>query len=71
MLAPDPHLGKIYGNVLLKAKIGQGAMGAVYKGYHERFAREVAVKVLLNLHAKGNVTRTSLADNSRFLPVRR
>ena len=62
MLAPDPHLGKIYGNVQLKAKIGQGAMGAVYKGYHERFAREVAVKVLLNLHAKGNVKERFLRE---------
>ena len=62
MLTADPHLGKIYGNVQLKAKIGQGAMGAVYKGYHQRFAREVAVKVLLNLHAKGNVKERFLRE---------
>jgi hypothetical protein len=30
-------------------------MGAVYQGWHERFAREVAVKVLLNQQAKGSV----------------
>jgi len=59
---PDPHLGKTYGNVKLIERLGQGAMGAVYRSWHERFAREVAVKVLLNLHAKGNVKERFLRE---------
>src|SRR5687768_3874380 len=33
---PDPHLGKIYGNVKLTKLLGRGAMGAVYQGWHLR-----------------------------------
>ncbi|HEX3133342.1 MAG TPA: protein kinase, partial [Planctomycetota bacterium] len=62
MPPPDPHLGKTYGNVKLIERLGQGAMGAVYRSWHERFAREVAVKVLLNLHAKGNVKERFLRE---------
>ena len=65
----DPHLGKTYGNVRLTAKLGQGAMGAVYQGWHERFAREVAVKVLLNLHAKGNVRERFLREGQAAAKV--
>jgi serine/threonine-protein kinase len=50
----DPHLGKTYGNVRLSAKLGQGAMGAVYKGWHQRFERDVAVKVLLSQSGRGH-----------------
>jgi serine/threonine-protein kinase len=66
---PDPHLNKIYGNVALKERLGQGAMGAVYRGWHERFAREVAVKVLLNLHAKGNVKERFLREGQAAAKV--
>jgi eukaryotic-like serine/threonine-protein kinase len=67
---PDPHLGKIYGNVLLKERLGHGAMGAVYRGWHERFAHEVAVKVLLNLHAKGSVKERFLREGQAAAKVR-
>jgi serine/threonine-protein kinase len=60
--ANDAHLNKTYGNILLTARLGQGAMGAVYKGWHARFAREVAVKVLLDLHAKGSVKERFLRE---------
>jgi eukaryotic-like serine/threonine-protein kinase len=66
---PDPHLGKTYGNVKLGKRLGQGAMGAVYQGWHERFAREVAVKVLLNLHAKGNVKERFLREGQAAAKV--
>jgi Protein kinase domain len=59
---PDPHLGKTYGNVRLSARLGQGAMGAVYQGWHERFHQEVAVKVLLNQNGKGNVKERFLRE---------
>ncbi len=69
MTPPDPHLGKTYGNVKLVSKLGQGAMGAVYQGWHEGFAREVAVKVLLNLHAKGNVRERFLREGQAAAKV--
>jgi Protein kinase domain len=60
--APDHHLGKTYGNVRLTARLGQGAMGAVYQGWHEHFHKEVAVKVLLNQNGKGNVKERFLRE---------
>ena len=42
----DPYINLVLGNITLKSKIGQGGMGMVYNGWHERFACEVAVKVL-------------------------
>jgi tRNA A-37 threonylcarbamoyl transferase component Bud32 len=49
----DPFLGLTLGNVRLTERIGQGAMGVVYKGWHERLGRAVAVKMLLDT-ARGN-----------------
>ena len=42
----DPYLGRKLGNVRLTAKLGQGGMGLVYRGWHEGFRQEVAVKIL-------------------------
>ena len=61
-MVADPHLGKTYGNVRLTARLGQGAMGAVYRGWHERMDRDVAVKVLLNSHAKGKAKERFLRE---------
>ena len=66
----DPHLGKTYGNVRMTARLGTGAMGAVYRGWHERFSREVAVKVLLNTHAKGSVKERFLREGQAAAKVR-
>lgn len=56
--ASDPYIGRTFGNVRLTAKIGQGGMGMVYRGWHDRFARDVAVKLL-------PIGRVS--DNEQFL----
>ena len=69
MPPPDPHLNKTYGNVKLMKRLGQGAMGAVYQGWHERFAREVAVKVLLNLQAKGSARERFLREGQAAAKV--
>jgi len=58
----DPHLNKTYGNVRLTVRLGNGAMGAVYQGWHERFHREVAVKVLLHTNAKATVKERFLRE---------
>jgi len=44
---PDPWVGRTLGNVRLTARLGAGAMGVVYRGWHKHFGREVAVKILL------------------------
>lgn len=67
---PDPHIGKTYGNVKLLKRLGQGAMGAVYQGWHERFEREVAVKVLLSLKAKSIVKERFLREGRAAAKVR-
>jgi len=56
--------------VKLMKRLGQGAMGAVYQGWHERFAREVAVKVLLNLQAKGTAKERFLREGQAAAKVR-
>jgi serine/threonine-protein kinase len=40
-------IGKQIGNYLIKAKLGEGGMGAVYLGEHPLIGKRVAVKVLL------------------------
>ena len=42
----DPLLNTRIGNVKLTRRLGAGAMGVVYQGWHEAFAQEVAVKFL-------------------------
>lgn len=44
----DPLIGKTLGQVKLTARIGSGAMGVVYRGWHQRLDREVAVKLLIS-----------------------
>ncbi len=46
-MAHDAYIGRSLGNVRLIEKLGQGAMGVVYRGYHLGFRKEVAVKLLL------------------------
>ena len=40
-------IGTTIGNYVVKKKIGQGGMGAVYLAEHPRIHRQVAIKVLL------------------------
>jgi serine/threonine protein kinase len=43
---PDPFLGRSVGNLVLIYKIGEGAMGAVYRAAHQTLKTAYAVKIL-------------------------
>src|SRR5262245_65680214 len=51
-------IGKSIGNYQIKAKLGEGGMGAVYLGEHPLIGKRVAVKVLLEeLAAKEDIVQ--------------
>ncbi len=46
MANEDPFVGKMLGQIEILDKIGQGGMGAVYKGLHKFLGKDVAIKFL-------------------------
>src|SRR5215470_9989013 len=51
-------IGKSIGNYSIKAKLGEGGMGAVYLGEHPLIGKRVAVKVLrAELAANAEIVR--------------
>lgn len=45
-LPKDPYLGMVLDNTILEKKLGQGGMGAVYKGKHRVLNKYLAIKIL-------------------------
>jgi len=43
----DPLIGRQLGAYLIQTRIGEGGMARVYKAYHARLRRDVAIKVIL------------------------
>ncbi len=69
-MSNDPLIGRQFGNVRLTALLGQGAMGRVYRAWHDRFAKEVAVKLLKPGVAKGTYKERFLREGRAAAMVR-
>ncbi|HTK08994.1 MAG TPA: protein kinase [Ktedonobacteraceae bacterium] len=45
-MSQDPLVGRKLGAYLVQSRLGEGGMASVYKAYHDRLRREVAIKVI-------------------------
>lgn len=61
MGSSDPLIGREFGGYTLKERLGEGGMGAVYRGWQHSVGREVAIKVI-----RSNVS-TDRVTAKRFL----
>ena len=52
----DPLIGKQLGAYQVQSSLGEGGMARVYKAYHPRLRRDVAIKVI----------RVEIADRKGF-----
>jgi serine/threonine-protein kinase len=63
---PDPLIGRtISGRYTIAQKIGAGGMGTVYRGRHDVFERDIAVKFLAPELAHDQVSRTRFLREAR------
>lgn len=62
------HLvGNRVGQIRIEALLGAGGMGEVYRGFHERLERPVAVKVLRREHRLAPLVKARLLREARLL----
>src|SRR5437660_78031 len=63
----DPFIGKPLGAYTIQSKLGEGGMARVYKGYHARLRREVAIKVILSQIADKEGFRARLEREAQLI----
>ncbi|MFM2089816.1 MAG: hypothetical protein RLZZ127_305, partial [Planctomycetota bacterium] len=68
-MATDPLIGRTLAGVRIEARLGEGAMGVVYRGQHAGLARAVALKVL-HPSARGNAKERFLREGRAAAKVR-
>ena len=60
--APDAMLGQRLGDYVVRGRLGSGGMGAVYAGEHVTLGSKVAIKLILEEHARGPHARDLLNE---------
>src|SRR2546425_310243 len=63
----DWLIGKQLGAYHIQSKLGEGGMAQVYKAYHERLHREVAIKVILSQYASQADYRTRFEHEAQAI----
>jgi serine/threonine protein kinase len=63
----DWLIGKQLGAYRIQSKLGEGGMAQVYKAYHERLHREVAIKVILSQYASQADYRARFEHEARAI----
>ena len=57
----DELIGRVFGGYELKELVGAGGVASIYKGFDDKLARWVAIKVVPVQVAPGNTEETQLA----------
>ena len=69
MSVPDPLIGSTIGSITIESRLGEGAMGIVYRGRHAGLKRPVALK-MLGQRAGGNAKERFLREGRAAAKVR-
>ncbi len=65
----DPLIGTQLDDYYIQAKLGEGGMAQVYKAYHARLKREVAIHCATCCAMKDALKRTKLSNMLSKWPV--
>ncbi len=68
-MTEDPLIGRTLAGVRIDARLGEGAMGVVYRGHHAGLSRSVALKVL-HPSARGNAQERFLREGRAAARIR-
>jgi serine/threonine protein kinase len=63
----DPLIGNLIGTYLIQSHLGEGGMARVYKAYHTRLQRDVAIKIILSEIANHAEFQERFAREARII----